>query len=281
MGGLVEADTIRRLEDFAKAGGLVVFGPKGVLATLDDPRAGYALMGIKSGAGFEAGGQAALADGVSLKCLPAGRQFVADSAVADPDGQVLAGRCGPAACLWRRIVGKGAVLVCLGDQDDLILPAFLSVAEELGGFDLPDARADGVMCTQLGQQILLFNHNDAPVKVQLAGQTVELEAYDELAMPLKLVAVPRTGAGPDIQSLNVRQLSDGAAVELRATGTAGGAYVELRRGDYRTVYADLKLDGSTWKGTLPTPVPGRYLLTAYVLDAKGRPSAMRRLEATI
>lgn len=177
-----------------------------------------------------------------------------------------------------REVGHGAVLVCGGDEDDVLIPDFLAAAEEVCGHVVPDGAANDVLATRLGEDLLLFNRNDEPVLVEMDDQQVRLEAYDEASMPL--ARVPVGPPGPTVRALGVASVAGGAQVTVEPSEPGARAYVELRRPDYRTVYVDLATDEQgRLAGLAPTPLPGEYTMTVYLLDAKGRPSCWRRLRS--
>jgi len=277
VGGLVEAQTIARLERYVRGGGLVAFGPRGILRTIEDPNAGKALLGLAADAQLAPGGPAKVAAATNPR-LTAGRSFQAQALAPKVEGEILAAGSGGAA-IWLRKLGQGAVLVCLGDEDDLIIPAFLGAAERMFGFTVPDGKADGILTTQLGEELLLFNRNDEARTVTVAGQSVSLQPYHEKTNPLALVKVP--APGPAIESVEMRQGAGACEVRVCASASAAGGYIEVRRPDYRTVYVDLKPAGRELFGRIETTRPGRYLAFIYLTDAKGRPTSLRRFEATI
>lgn len=283
MGGLVEPRALSALEAYAHAGGVVCVGPRGLLTTLENPRAGWPLMGLRPAQALEAGGEAQVPpDSPWLTRLASRGNVPAEAAVpADVvDGEVLARTADGRAVIWLRPVGRGGVLVCLCDDDDVLIPAFLSVAERFGRFQVDDGRRDDVLMTRLGEQVLVFNRNDQPVEVPINGRTVAVPAYDESSVPLEQVTAGR--AGPRIESVEFEALEGFHEVYVRTGGgPTGGGYLEVRRPDYRTIYVDLTLRDSVLAGVVPTDLLGEYLLTVYVLDPKQRPTSMRRLAARI
>jgi hypothetical protein len=181
--------------------------------------------------------------------------------------------------MWLRQVGQGAVLVCLGDEDDLILPALLSLTEERLGIRLSDGRPDGVLTTQLGEELVLFNRNDEPRTVEVEGKPVHLAAYSEETVPL--ARVPVAAPGPRIEAVDLRQEGSTCHIRVRASEGAARGYVEVRRPDYRTVYRDLQGRGNELTVGLETARPGRYFLFIHLQDERGRPTSCRRFEGEI
>lgn len=278
MGGLVGKETIERLDEFARGGGLVAFGPKGFLETLDDPEASYKLLGLPAGKDLLPGGDGHVVRSLPLKRLEGEHAFRAEAACEAPEGEVLA-RAGGAACMWLRRLGEGAALVCLSDEDDVLIGAFLDLAEGMLGIHVPDGKRDGVFMTRLGEELLVFNRNERPAEVEPAGRKLALEPYDETSLPL--VRVRTAAPGPGIGGLELKTTGDGLTVRLAAPQGSSGAYIELLRPDRRTIYLDLRKEHGSLSGDLKLARAGTHLLTVYLLDEKGRPSSWRRFEVEV